>query len=455
MPLDSVITSDQAWRVSEVRFARSDDVHIAYRVVGDGPHDLVYVQGAFTHLQSSWQLGPFRRFCEKLAEFGQLILFDKRGMGMSDRVPGATPLETRMDDIRAVMDAAGSERATIMGASEGGPLSILFAAAHPDRVAGLVLMGAEVRERRDADWPWGEATLEEFERSMSTVGERWGSGKVMATVAPSAGDEPWIQEWAASMLLNAATPGSAEAFMRMAFEIDVREVASSVRVPTLILHAVGDRVCHVENGRFLARSIPGARLVELPGEDHVPWFQPDDVIAHIREFVSGERIRPEPERVLKTVLFTDIVGSTQTAGRSGDRQWRNLLEAHNDSVRSELERFRGEEVNTTGDGFIATFDGPARAVRSALAIQSRLLNLGITVRAGIHTGEIELLEGDIAGIAVHIASRILDLAGPGEVLVSGTVRDLVAGSGLIFVDRGRHGLRGIDGEWQVLEASDG
>ena len=287
---------------------------------------------------------------------------------------------------------------------------------------------------------------------MATVEERWGTGRGIAWLAPSVADQPWAREWFGRYLLNAVTPGAAEAFMRMAFDIDVRDIVPAVRAPTLVLHAADDKVCHVENGRFLARTIPGARYVELPGEDHIPWFDPDQTIAEIREFLTGRREAAAPDRVLATVLFTDIVGSTERAAELGDRRWRQLLESHNAIVRHELNRFRGIEVSTAGDGFFATFDGPARAIRCAQAITEGARRLDLEVRAGVHTGEVERIGDDVAGITVHIGARIGTLAGPGEVLVSGTVRDLVAGSGLSFEDRGQQSLRGVPGEWRVLSA---
>lgn len=436
--------------MTEVRFARSGDVHVAYRVVGDGPVDLVYAQGAMTHLDVYWELPAFRRYCERLAEFSRLVLFDKRGMGMSDRVPGTTTLEERMDDVRAVMDAVGSERAAVMGESEGGPLAMLFAAAHPERTVGVILQGAEVRERRDADWPWGEATDEEFEASMATAPERWGKGLGIDWITPSVAGEEWARSWWARMQTHAATPGSAEAFMRMAFDIDVRHVAPAINVPTLIVHTTGDKVCHVENARFLARTILGARYVELPGEEHVPWFAPDEILAEIREFLTGRREVSTPDRVLATVLFTDLVGSTAQANELGDRRWRDLLEQHHAAVRGELTRFDGRELDTAGDGFFATFDGPARAIRCARAIVDAVRRLGLEVRAGLHTGEVEVLDGKVAGIAVNIGARVAGKAGPSELLVSGTVKDLVAGSGIQFDDRGSTALKGIPGEWRLF-----
>ena len=436
--------------MTEVRFARSGDVNIAYRVVGDGPIDLVYAQGAYTHLDVYWELPAFRHYCESLAEFTRLILFDKRGYGMSDRVPGATTLEERMDDIRAIMDAVGSERAALIGESEGGPLALLFAAAHPERTSALILQGAEVRERTDEEWPWGESTQEQHEAGMASLAERWGQGKGIWAIAPSMDGVEWARAWRGRLQLNAATPSAAEAFMRMAFDIDVREVVPTVNVPTLVVHATGDRVCHVENGRFLARTIPGARLVELPTDDHVPWFDPEPTVAEIREFLTGTREAESPNRLLVTILFTDMVTSTELAASLGDRRWRDLLEQHHTIVRRELTRFDGHEVDTAGDGFFATFDGPARAIRCAQAIVAAAGSLGMDLRAGLHTGEVEVLGDKVAGIAVNIGARVAAQASPGEILVSSTVRDLVAGSGIAFVDRGLATLKGVEGTWQVF-----
>jgi len=385
--------------VLEVRFAQSDEVDVAYHVVGDGPTDVVYVQGSYSHLQVGWELPAFRRFCERLGEFSRVILFDKRGMGMSSRVPGATPLDVRMDDVRAVMDDAGSETATVVGASEGGALAMLFAAAHPDRTSRLILMGAEVRERKDDDWPWGSETDEEFEEAIAGFRGQWGrpGGGFMEVFAPSQASTPWLADWSARLQANSNTPGGAEAFFRMAFDIDVRDIAKSIRVPTLILHSAGDKACHVENGRFLANEIPNSRYVELDGADHLPWFTPDRALSEIQEFLTGYRVAETPDRALATVLLTDVVESTDTAAALGDQRWREILETHNDIAR---------EVERIGD--------------------------------------------DIAGIAVHIASRITAMANSGEVLTSSTVRDLVAGSGLEFEDRGTHQLRGVPGDWQIL-----
>jgi len=388
-----------------------------------------------------------------LAEFSRLILFDKRGTGMSDRVPEATTLEERMDDVRAVMDAIGSERAAVMGESEGGPLAMLFAAAHPERTLALILQGAEVCERKSEDWPWGEATQEEFDAHISQVADGWGrtaTGGLWRQIAPSVEVGDWLIDFERRLRINSATPGVAEAFMRMAFEIDVRDIVPTIRAPTLVLHRVGDRVCNVENGRWLAANLPGARYRELPGADHVQWFQPDDVIPEIREFLTGEREGANPDRVLATVLFTDIVGSTERASDLGDRRWRDLVELHHAAIRRELGRFRGQEIDTAGDGFFASFDGPARGIRCAQAIIDAVRPLGLQVRAGLHTGELEMRSGHPTGIAVHIGARIASLAAPGEVLVSRTVTDLVAGSGLRFAERGTHSLKGVPGVWHLL-----
>jgi class 3 adenylate cyclase len=446
--------SDESVRASEVMFATSGDVNIAYRVIGNGPTDLVYIEGAYTNLDVLWELPAYRRYLERLGEFTRLLIFDKRGMGLSDRVPGTTPLEVRMDDIRAVMDAAGSEKAAIMGESEGGPLAILFAAAHPHRTLSLVLQGAEVRERTDEDWPWGENTPSEFETRASRIPQAWGKGGGIIGRVPSLRGDPALpayEAWLGKLQRNSATPAGWEAFARMAFDIDVRSVVPSVRVPALILHALDDQVCHIENARWLSAHMPNAHYVELPGGDHVPWFDPDRVIAEIREFLTGSREAEAPDRVLATVLFTDIVGSTELATSLGDNRWRELLDLHHAAVRRELQRFRGREVNTAGDGFLAVFDGPARAIRAARAVIDAVAPLGLAIRAGVHTGEVEELpNGDIRGIAVHLGARVAAEARPGEVLISSSVRDLVAGSGLRFEDRGYRHLKGIEEERQLF-----
>ena len=430
-----------------IRYARSGDVHVAYQVVGDGPVDIVFVEGFVTNRHVLWEEPASRRFIERMGSFARAILFDKRGMGLSDRVQAGT-LEERMDDVRAVMDAVGSERAALIGESEGGPLSMLFAAAHPERTLALVLAGAEVKEQKSEEWPWGESTDEEFEESMSMLAEYWSKPpQSLNRFVPSRGDDPRLLEWFARLKVQSASPAAAEVFMRMAHGIDVRHIAPAIRVPTLILHSAGDQVCHVENARFLARTIPGARYVELPGADHVMYAElADSALAEIREFLTGVREAPEPDRVLATVLFTDLVGSTERATELGDRRWRELLEAHHAAVRRELDRFGGREIDTAGDGFLSSFDGPARAIRCACAVVDAVSGIGLEVRAGVHTGECEVIGDKLAGVAVHIGARVAASAGPGEVLVSSTVRDLIAGSGIELADRGLHSLKGVEGE---------
>jgi pimeloyl-ACP methyl ester carboxylesterase len=433
-----------------IRYAENGDIHIAYQVVGEGPIDLVCVMGSITNLNVLWEDPEYRRLCERLASFSRVILFDKRGMGLSDRVRAGT-LEERMDDVRAILDAVGSESAALLGVSEGGPMSILFAATYPERTRALVLCGAEVKEETTDDWPWGEATRESFEEAVDIdrVVERWGKGGWIDHFAPSRAGDERLRQLAGRMQVESASPHDAVAFMRMAFEIDIRHVAPSVKAPTLILHRTGDKICHVENARWLARNVEGSRFVELPGADHLPWIDGDDILDEIQEFLTGVREPAEPDRMLATVLFTDIVGSTDRARELGDRRWRDLLERHNNVVRRDLERFRGVEVDTAGDGFFATFDGPARAIRCARAIVEDVRGVGLEVRSGLHTGECELSGNAVRGIAVHTGARVASLAGSGEVLVSSTVKDLVAGSGIDFADRGLHELKGIPGEWRL------
>jgi pimeloyl-ACP methyl ester carboxylesterase len=430
----------------EIRYARSGDVDIAYQVLGSGDLDLVFVMGWLTHLEVHWEEPSYRRFMQRLASFTRLILFDKRGMGLSDRTTIAT-LEERMDDVRAVMDAVGSERAALVGVSEGAPLSMLFAASHPERTAALLFVGGEVKEVRADDWPWGQSTREEYDAMLAKTlsGEMpWGRpSRVWFT--PSRADDPALISWLARLERSAASPAAAVAFMRLGSEIDVRHVAPSIHVPTLVLHSPHDPVVPYEQGRWLAEQISGARLVELTGQDHVPWGDvADEVVAETREFLTGFREAAESEQVLATVLFTDIVGSTERARELGDSKWRALLERHHATVREILASYRGREIDTAGDGFFAAFDGPARGIRCAVAVRDALERLGIPVRSGLHTGEAEVVGDNLAGIAVHIGARVAALAGAGEVLVSSTVRDLVAGSGIEFEDRGLHELKGLE-----------
>jgi pimeloyl-ACP methyl ester carboxylesterase/class 3 adenylate cyclase len=430
----------------EVRYARSGDVEIAYQVLGSGDVDLVFVMGWLTNLETYWEEPGYRRFMQRLAGFTRLILFDKRGMGLSDHTTIGT-LEERMDDVRAVMDAVGSKRAALMGVSEGAPLSMLFAASHPERTAGLIFVGGEVKEVREEDWPWGLSTREEYDDLLDrTLSGELPWGKVTRVwFAPSRQHDPALIRWLERLERSSASPAAAVAFMRLGSEIDVRHVAPSIHVPTLVLHTPDDPVVPHEQGRWLAEQIEGARFVELKGKDHVPWFDvADQVITETREFLTGFREAPELETALATVLFTDIVGSTDRARELGDSQWTALLGQHHATVRGVLAQYRGREIDTTGDGFFAAFDGPARGIRCAQAVLDALNGIGIQARSGLHTGEVEVVDEKLAGIAVHTGARVAALAGPGEVLVSSTVRDLVAGSGIEFEDRGLHELKGLD-----------
>ena len=437
------------------RYARSGSVSIAYQVVGDGPRDLVFVGGWVSHLESGWDEPLLARFRRRLASFSRLILFDKRGTGMSDRVPDANlpTLEQRMDDVRAVMDAAGSDRAALFGQSEGASMAILFAATYPERTTAVVTFGAFASRIRHPDYPWAPTT-EERQRFYELIERDWGGDMDMSELAPSMAHDDGFRRRLSTLLRLSASPGAALALARMNTEIDVRGILSAIRVPTLIMHRTGDRDANLEEGRYIAARIPGAKFLELPGSDHLPWVGDQaEVVDEIEEFLTGIRPAPEPDRVLSTVLFTDIVGSTERASSLGDNAWRDVLEQHHASVRRELAHYRGQEITTTGDGFLATFDGPARAVRCAVAIRDRMRESGLEVRAGVHTGECERMGDNIGGLAVHIGSRVAGLAGAGEVLASSTVKDLVSGSGIVFEDRGAHSLKGIPGEWRVFRVA--
>jgi pimeloyl-ACP methyl ester carboxylesterase/class 3 adenylate cyclase len=434
----------------KTQYAKSGDLHIAYDVSGAGGLDLVWVPGFVSHLEYQWDHPWPAHFFERLGTFSRLIRFDKRGTGLSDRVGGIPTLEQRMDDVRAVMDAAGSERAALLGVSEGGPMSLLFAATYPERTSALVLYGSYARRSWAPDHPFGH-TEEEWRAMIEAIEKHWGDSAGNDVRAPgAAGDESYRQWWATFQRL-AASPGAAVAVMEMNKEIDVRPILPAVRVPTLVLHRTGDRAIRAEQARYLADHIPSSRLVEFPGIDHTPWVGNSDAILNeIEEFLTGTRHEPESDRVLATVLFTDIVGSTERAATLGDRKWRDVLDGYYSVARRELTRFRGREVDTAGDGFFASFDGPARGIRCAQAIAAAVRPLGIEVRAGLHTGECEVIGGKVGGIAVHIGARVAGLATPGEVLVSGTVKDLVAGSGLRFEERGVETLKGVPGEWRLF-----
>jgi pimeloyl-ACP methyl ester carboxylesterase len=447
--------------VPETRYAKSGDLNIAYQVSGDGPFDLVFVPGYVTHLELHWSIPSFAPVLEKLGSFSRLIRFDKRGTGMSDRVGGAPTLEARMDDVRAVMDAVGSERAAFYGLSEGAAMALLFAATYPDRTAALVVRSAFPRRMWAPDYPWGR-TEAEYEREVAAALEIFGPReRALATVRTLGQFDDAEAESFLQLLRYGSSPGSLEALHRMNKEIDVRHVLPAVRVPTLILHGSDDTLVPLEVAQYLASKIPTARVVEIPGAGHLAFGKPAlDTATEQERFLTeawegGAWDEAEPERVLATVLFTDIVGSTARATELGDRAWRELLEQHHRLIRRELVRFRGAELDVAGDGFFARFDGPARAVRCASAIVEGVRELGLELRAGLHTGECELLDGKVGGIAVHIGARVAKEAQPGEVLVSSTVRDLVAGSGLRFTDRGAATLKGVSGQWSLYAVEPG
>jgi class 3 adenylate cyclase len=436
-----------------VRYAQNEDVHIAYQVVGEGERDLVLVQGFVSHIDMEWENPGMARFIRGLASFSRLILFDKRGTGLSDRAVGIATLEERMDDVRAVMDAAGSERAVLMGISEGAPMCLLFAATYPERTHALVLHGGMARSTEAPDYPWAPPAEGLLEAAFDLVVPLLYTGEDIDIWAPTLADDPQAIAWLGRYRRAGVSPDGLTALFTMFMDIDVRHVLPALRVPTLVLHRHGDRVVNWRAGRWMAEQIPSARYVELPGPDHFPWVGDSDaVVEEVREFLTGVRVAPEPDRVLATVMFTDVVGSTERAASLGDRRWRDLLDAHDAAVRRQLTAFRGREVKATGDGFLATFDGPARAIRCACALRDAASDLHLDVRVGLHTGEIEVRGDDIGGVAVHIGQRVSALAQPSEIMVSSTVKDLVAGSGIEFEDRGEHELKGVPGSWRLFAA---
>ncbi|HUR85250.1 MAG TPA: adenylate/guanylate cyclase domain-containing protein [Solirubrobacteraceae bacterium] len=436
------------------RYTKHGDVSIAYQVVGEGPVDLVFVPGFISHLDLWWTLPDVTAMFRRLASFSRLILFDKPGTGVSDPIAYVPSLEERMEDVRAVLDATGSEKAVLFGYSEGAPMSLLFAATYPERAIALALYGSQPPTiRRDV---YDDGVAEDVSlgfRAFEEVVERWGEGRLLDVVAPSLAGSDSLRRTVALFERAAASPAMARALIQAAQEIDVTGVLESIRVPTVVMHRTGE-VVPIAAARWMADRIPGARFVELDGIDHLPWVGDMASVAdEIEELVTGARRGHEPDRALVTLLFTDIVGSTRTATELGDRAWRELLERHDELVREQVVRFRGRELKRTGDGFLTMFDGPARAIRCAKAVAAPLAELGVHVRAGIHTGEVELLGDDVAGVAVHIAARVAALAGPDDVLVSRTVRDLVTGSALAFEDRGEHELAGVPDRWRLFALS--
>lgn len=432
----------------ETRYAEHNGIHIAYQVVGSGPLDVVYLPGLWSHAEHVWREPSYAAFLQRLSSFSRLIMVDTRGSGLSDRV--AIPLlEHQIDDILAVLDAVGSSRATVVGVSQSGPLAVVLTASHPDRVSSLVLYGAYATALSAPGHPWGR-TSEWVTGYLERVHREWGTGTDVDLVAPSKHGDHRFASWWAALERYSNAPGNAIAYIEAHSQDDVRAVLPAISVPTLVLHRSGDVYRPIDLGRYIASQIPDARLVEMEGADHLPYLgDAESIIGEIEEFVTGMRGAVRADRVLATVLFTDIVDSTATAASVGDAEWRNVLSEHNRVTRELLGRFRGHEVKMSGDGVLATFDGPARAIGCALALRDALSSIGIGIRAGVHTGEVEVMGDDVGGIAVHIGARVSTKAGRGEVMVSRTVKDLVAGSGMVFTERGVHHLKGVPDEWQL------
>lgn len=435
-------------------YAKSGDVHVAYRAVGDGPLDVVFMPGWISHCEVCWEEPRYAHFLSRLASLGRLLFIDKRGVGLSDPVVGAPTIEDRMEDIRAVMDHAESERAVLLGISEGGPMNIVFAAAHPERTRSLILYGTFARGVHADDYPW-MPTNDVYERAYAVYDRDWGTGRSLRSLAPELADDPPSREFWARYERQSASPAMAIAVQQLARRIDVRDLLAAVRVPTLVLHRTGDRRVPVENGRVLAAAVPGARFVELDGDAHLFWAgDADTMLDEIDTFVTGTRRRAPVDRVLATILVTDIVESTRHAVNLGDRRWRSVLERHDVLAGTCVRGHRGRVAKQTGDGLLAVFDGPGRGIACALDLVDQVAGLGVEIRAGLHTGEIEVRDEDVAGIAVHVAARIGALAAASEVLVSSTVCDLAAGSRFEFVDRGTHDLKGVDGPRHLFGARD-
>jgi class 3 adenylate cyclase len=438
---------------SRTRYTRSGDLHIAYQEAGEGPVDLVYVPTWIGQVETLVSEPSVHAFIERLCTFARVITFDRRGSGLSDPTPGAATLEEQMDDVLAVMDAVGSARAAMMGSLEGGPMAMTFAATHPERVSELILYASFATPRRHDDYDWPPADDERDARIEGSLAQ-WGEGAIPAALAPSRAGDPEFMEWAGKMERYSASPGQVRSIFKAVGETDVRHVLPTISVPTLVMNRSGDTFLDPRHSRYLAEHIPGARYVELEGEDGL--FSVGDseaILGEIEEFLTGTRHEREPDRVLATVLFTDIVDSTRRAAEMGDAGWRALLQRHDELSRREIARHRGRAVKSTGDGVLATFDGPARAIRAAEGIRDRTGDLGIEVRAGLHTGECEVIGDDVGGLAVHIGARVMSQAQGGEVLVSSTVKDLVAGSGIAFADRGEHELKGIPDRWSLFSVA--
>jgi len=440
----------------ETRYAHSGGINIAYQVFGRGPLDLVYVPGWISNVEMNWENPRMAASLERLGSFARVVIFDKRGTGLSDRVSGYPTIEQRMDDVRAVMDAAGVERAALFGHSEGAGMCIVFAATYPERTRALITYGGFANRPRSSDYPWAPETEARMAYADRLEREGWSiwTDEDLSYYAPSLAGDRETARWFEASIRRSASPAAAAQLLRMNTYVDVRAVLSQVPVPTLVIQALDDRDVDVRDGRYLAERIPNAKYVELPSGDHMWWVShQDEIIGEVQEFLTGARTSVESDRFLATALFTDIVSGTTKAAEIGDQRWRDLIERHHALVRKELARHRGVEQDTAGDGFYATFDGPGRAVRCALAVRDSLRALDVEIRAGAHAGECERIAGKVGGIATIIGARIRELAAPGEVLVSATVRDLTVGSELRFEDRGTHRLKGVPGEWRVFAAS--
>lgn len=438
---------------TETTYAQSGGLNIAYQIAGEGQFDLVFVPGWVSHVEYAWEEPSLAPFLERMASFSRLITLDRRGTGLSDPVENLPTLEERMDDVRAVMDAAGSKRAFLFGSSESGPLCALFAATYPERTAGLILGNTAARFTRTKDYPWAMPE-ESWKAYVQQCQKGWGTGVSARNFAPSrSADETFVRSWA-RFERRAVSPSGIGKILAMIADTDIRHVLPLINVPTLIIHRTGDVATRIEGSRYIAQHITGARLVEVPGIDHYMWVgDSNPILNEVEQFVTGTLHRVEVDRILATVLFVDIVDSTRHLVDRGDRSWRDFLQRFFEVLRREIDRFRGREINTTGDGIMATFDGPARGIRCACAMSTGVRSLGIEIRNGLHSGECELAENRVEGIAVHIAARVAAIAGPGETLVSSTVKDLVAGSGVRFTERGGHILKGVPGEWQLFAAS--
>ncbi len=437
----------------ETHYTKCGTINIAYQVLGEGPLDILLVPGWITNLDILWEEPRLSRFLLRLASFSRLILFDKRGTGLSDRVTNTPTLEERMEDVRSVMAAVGSTEAALVGWSEGGPMCALFAATYPEMTRALVMIGSYPRRFKTEDYPIGPSK-EENDAFIASIEDNWGTDFALAVRAPSLLEDSSFRAWWGRYLRMSASPSAAQALTQANSEIDIRDILPSIAVPTLLLHATGDMTLDVEHSRYMVTRIPGARLIEVDSDDHLPWLKGSNaILSNIEDFLTGSNRASVSNRMLCTLLFTDIVSSTEMLERLGDEGWSDLLSQHDEAVRRELTTFSGREIKTTGDGFLATFDGPARAIQCAKAVRQAAAKLGVNVRQGLHTGECEMQGNDLSGLAVHIAARISDLAGTGEILVSRTVRDLVAGSGLTFEGIGLHELKGIEDQWQLYRVT--